>query len=425
MPLIGCIADDFTGATDLASMLVRGGARTVQTIGVPAHDLELADADALVVALKSRNLTPAEAVAQSLQALEWLRRQGCRQFYFKYCSTFDSTPEGNIGPVSDALLDALGSDFTVACPAFPENHRSVFNGYLFANGVPLNESGMQDHPLTPMGDANLLRVLQPQTRRGVGLIDYRCLRAGVEATRARIAALRAEGVGIAICDAIDNSDLEVLGAACAELPLVTAGSGLALGLAAHWNTSGQLQANREAGRLERPWGRQAILSGSCSRATLGQIEQARAHYPAFRLEAAELMARGGELVAEALAWSAEHEQSGPLLIYASSPPEEVRRVQQQFGSQTVGERVESALAAIAKGLVEQQGVGQLLVAGGETSGAVVGSLGIEGLRIGPSIDPGVPWTQTLGQSGRPLSLALKSGNFGSADFMVKAWEVLA
>ena len=260
MPLIGCIADDFTGATDLASMFVRGGARTVQTIGVPQRPLELGEAEVLVVALKSRNLPPEEAVKQSLQALEWLQSQGCRQFYFKYCSTFDSTAEGNIGPVSDALLSALGSDFTVACPAFPENRRSVFNGYLFANDVLLNESGMQDHPLTPMGDANLMRVLQPQTRQRVGLIDYRTLRAGVEATRQRIAELRGESVGIAISDATDNHDLTVLGAACAQLPLVTAGSGLALGLAQDWKARGLLGAGSEAGKLDPGWGRQAILS---------------------------------------------------------------------------------------------------------------------------------------------------------------------
>ncbi|MDD1508770.1 3-oxo-tetronate kinase [Pseudomonas sp. CNPSo 3701] len=423
MPLIGCIADDFTGATDLASMFVRGGARTVQTIGVPQRPFELGEADVLVVALKSRNLPPEEAVKQSLQALEWLQAQGCRQFYFKYCSTFDSTAEGNIGPVSDALLSALGSDFTVACPAFPENRRSVFNGYLFANDVLLNESGMQDHPLTPMRDANLMRVLQPQTRHRVGLIDYRTLRAGVEATRQRIAELRDESIGIAISDATDNDDLTVLGGACAQLPLVTAGSGLALGLAQDWKARGLLGAGSEAGKLDRGWGRQAILSGSCSRATLAQVEQAAGVYPAFRLEAGELMARGDELVAEALAWSVE--QQGPVLIYASSPPEQVRRVQQQFGTQQVGERVEAALAAIARALVDEQGVGQLLVAGGETSGAVVNALNIAGLRIGPSIDPGVPWTQTLGRAGKPLALALKSGNFGSTDFMVKAWEKLA
>jgi uncharacterized protein YgbK (DUF1537 family) len=425
MPLLGCIADDFTGATDLASMLVRGGARTVQTIGVPDRPLPTGDVDALVVALKSRTLPAEEAVAQSLAALAWLRSQGCRQFYFKYCSTFDSTAEGNIGPVSDALLDALGSRFTVACPAFPENRRSVFNGYLFANDVLLNESGMQDHPLTPMRDANLLRVLQPQTRRPVGLIDYRSLRAGVEATRARIAELGAEGVGIAICDAIDNSDLEVLGKACLDLPLVTAGSGLALGLASAWRERGVLTSAATANRLEPPHGRRAILSGSCSTATLAQIAQAKAHYPSFRLEAGELMARGGALVEEAIAWAARQDAATPVLIYASSSPEEVRRVQEQFGTQQVGERVEQALASIARTLVQEQEVGQLLVAGGETSGAVVGALDIAGLRIGPSIDPGVPWTQPLASSGRPLSLALKSGNFGSADFMVKAWGMLA
>lgn len=425
MPLLGCIADDFTGATDLASMLVRGGARTVQTIGVPDRPLPTGDADALVVALKSRTLPAEEAVAQSLAALAWLQSQGCRQFYFKYCSTFDSTAEGNIGPVSDALLEALGSRFTVACPAFPENRRSVFNGYLFANDVLLNESGMQDHPLTPMRDANLLRVLQPQTRRPVGLIDYRSLRAGVEATRARIAALSAEGVGIAICDAIDNSDLEVLGKACLDLPLVTAGSGLALGLASAWRERGILSSAASADRLAPPHGRRAILSGSCSKATLAQIAEAKAHYPSFRLEAGELMARGGALVEEAVAWAARQDAATPVLIYASSSPEEVRRVQEQFGTQQVGERVEQALASIARTLVQEQGVGQLLVAGGETSGAVVGALDIAGLRIGPSIDPGVPWTQPLSGGGRPLSLALKSGNFGSVDFMVKAWGMLA
>ncbi|MDD2001961.1 3-oxo-tetronate kinase [Pseudomonas putida] len=424
MPLLGCIADDFTGATDLASMLVRGGARTVQTIGVPDRPLPTGEADALVVALKSRTLPAEEAVAQSLAALAWLQAQGCRQFYFKYCSTFDSTADGNIGPVSDALLDALGSRFTVACPAFPENRRSVFNGYLFANDVLLNESGMQDHPLTPMRDANLLRALQPQTCRPVGLIDYRSLRAGVEATRARITELTAADVGIAICDAIDNGDLEVLGKACLDLPLVTAGSGLALGLASAWREKGILGSATSADRLEPAHGRRAILSGSCSKATLAQIAEAKAHYPSFRLEAGALMARGGALVEEALDWAAHQDAASPVLIYASSSPEEVRKVQKQFGTQQVGERVEQALASIARTLVQEQNVGQLLVAGGETSGAVVSALDIAGLRIGPSIDPGVPWTQSLSGGRRPLSLALKSGNFGSVDFMVKAWGML-
>lgn len=424
MPLLGCIADDFTGATDLASMLVRGGARVVQTIGIPAQTLDLDDADVLVVALKSRTLPAAEAVTQSLQALEWLQEKGCQRFYFKYCSTFDSTPQGNIGPVMDGLLDALGSDFTVACPALPENRRSVFNGYLFANDVPLNESGMQDHPLTPMTDANLVRVLQSQTRRTVGLIDYRTLRQGVDATRARMASLQSQGVGAAICDAIDNEDLYTLARACADLPLVTAGSGLALGMAALWRESCRLPAKREAGQLQPPQGRRAVLSGSCSRATLAQIEHARAHFPAFYLEPEALMAPGSCSVEQALTWSAEQDPDVPVLIYASSAPEAVRAVQARFGAATVGARIEAALGAIAKGLVTEQGVAQLLVAGGETSGAVVGALDVYALRIGPGIDPGVPWTQTFGESRHALSLALKSGNFGGSDFMVRAWEVL-
>ncbi|OWJ90828.1 hypothetical protein B6S59_26890 [Pseudomonas sp. A46] len=425
MPLIGCIADDLTGATDLASMLVQGGARTLQVMGVPSAPLETADIDALVVALKSRSLPPTAAVRESLRALAWLHRQGCRQFYFKYCSTFDSTAEGNIGPVTDALLAALDSDFTVACPGYPENRRTVFNGYLFADGVPLNESGMQDHPLTPMNDANLVRVLKPQTRRPVGLLDYATLRRGVAVTRARIAELRTAGIGIAICDSIDDADLETLGRACVDLPLVTAGSGLALGLTTAWRDRGALPASGDAASLLPPRGRRAILSGSCSRATLAQLQQARALYPSFHLEAGELMERGNGLVAEAIAWSAVQHADQAVLISASSPPDEVRRVQERFGGLAVGERIEHALGEIARALVYRQDVGQLLVTGGETSGAVVRALKVGGLRIGPRIDPGVPWTQAIGDDGKVLSLALKSGNFGSVDFMVKAWEALA
>jgi len=227
--LLGCIADDFTGATDLANMLVRGGMRAVQTIGVPASDTTI-EADALIVALKSRTIPAEEAVAQSLAALEWLRAQGCRQFLFKYCSTFDSTDKGNIGPVADALLDALGDDFTIACPAFPENGRTIFRGNLFVGDVLLNESGMQNHPLTPMTDPNLVRVLQRQTKSKVGLIAYDVIAKGPQAVRDRIAVLRNEGVRMAVADAVSDADLYVLGEACADLKLITGGSGIALGL---------------------------------------------------------------------------------------------------------------------------------------------------------------------------------------------------
>lgn len=425
-PILGCIADDFTGATDLASQLVSAGMRTLQTIGIPDAPLE-AGVDAVVVALKSRTIPASEAAKQSIQALDWLREQGCEQFYFKYCSTFDSTPAGNIGPVTEALMDALGTDFTVACPALPANRRSVFNGYLFANGVLLNESGMQDHPLTPMTDANLVRVLGAQTTREIGLIDYATLRQGDAAVTARIEALKADGIGIAICDAIDNEDLFVLARACRDLPLVTAGSGLALGLPA--NVADRLNHRQDAARLEPIAGREAVLSGSCSRATLAQIDHAKQHMPSFHLDAQALHDDYASVVDAALACAEAHFQAhadddgGPVLIYASAAPEEVRQAQQRLGVQEAGELVERALADIASELVSRLGVRRLLVAGGETSGAVVSALGVQGLRIGESIDPGVPWTTTLGTEA-PLALALKSGNFGATDFMTKAWKLM-
>ena len=425
-PILGCIADDFTGATDLASQLVSAGMRTLQTIGIPDTPLE-AGVDAVVVALKSRTIPASEAIKQSIQALDWLREQGCEQFYFKYCSTFDSTPAGNIGPVTEALMEALDTDFTDACPALPANRRSVFNGYLFANGVLLNESGMQDHPLTPMTDANLVRVLGAQTTREIGLIDYATLRQGDAAVTARIEALKADGIGIAICDAIDNEDLFVLARACRDLPLVTAGSGLALGLPA--NVADRLNHRQDAARLEPIAGREAVLSGSCSRATLAQIDHAKQHMPSFHLDAQALHDDYASVVDAALACAEAHFQAhadddgGPVLIYASAAPEEVRQAQQRLGVQEAGELVERALADIASELVSRLGVRRLLVAGGETSGAVVSALGVQGLRIGESIDPGVPWTTTLGTEA-PLALALKSGNFGATDFMTKAWKLM-
>ncbi|MCK0769344.1 3-oxo-tetronate kinase [Chromohalobacter canadensis] len=420
MPIIGCIADDFTGATDVASMLVSAGMRTLQTIGVPTTSLD-DDVEAVVVALKSRTLPADEAVTQSLEALAWLQAQGCEQFYFKYCSTFDSTPAGNIGPVTDALMTALGTDFTVACPALPANQRTVYNGYLFAGGVPLNESGMQDHPLTPMTDANLVRVLGAQTHQRVDLIDYATLSEGSEAVEARIQALRSAGVGIAICDAIDTQHLHTLARACRHLPLVTAGSGLALGLPA--NLADRLPAAGQADALPAIAGREAILSGSCSRATLAQLEHAREHYPSYHLDALALADDFEGVIAAALELAEEHLDRGPVLLYASASPEDVRRAQEALGVAEAGALVERAMAEIAQSLVEHHGVRRLLVAGGETSGAVVNALGVQGLRIGPSIDPGVPWTTTFGTPA-PLALTLKSGNFGARDFMTKAWGML-
>jgi uncharacterized protein YgbK (DUF1537 family) len=421
--LLGCIADDFTGATDLANMLVRGGMRTVQTIGVPTH--APADVDAVVVALKSRTADPAAAVAQSLAALKWLRAQGCKQIYFKYCSTFDSTPAGNIGTVTDALMDALETDFTVACPAFPENGRTIFRGYLFVGDMLLSESGMKDHPLTPMTDASLVRVLQAQTKRRVGLIKFDTVMRGAQAMREQIAKLRADGVGMAVVDAVSDADLHVIGEACADLALITAGSGVALGLPANFRRAGLLQHSDQAARLPQVKGGAAVLSGSCSLATNAQVAEWQKGHPALRIDAIKLAA-GAPVVAEALEWARGRIADGPVLLYATSTPQEVKAVQAQLGVERAGSLVEHALADIAQGLVGA-GVRKLVVAGGETSGAVVGRLGVTNLRIGPQIDPGVPWTvsEGAGQSDTPLALALKSGNFGSTDFFAKALAQLA
>jgi uncharacterized protein YgbK (DUF1537 family) len=418
--LLGCIADDFTGASDLANNLVRGGMRTVQTIRVP--DGALADDfDAVVVALKSRTIAAADAVTQSLAALDWLRRSGCRQFYFKYCSTFDSTPAGNIGPVTEALMQALSCDFTIACPAFPENKRTVFKGYLFAGDVLLNESGMQNHPLTPMTDANLVRVLQAQTRLKVGHVDYHDVAGGADAIRTRFELLKRAGVSIAVVDAISDDDLMRLGLALADVPLVTAGSGVAIGLPQNFVAAGLLPAGSTAAALPTITGHRAIVSGSCSVATQTQVvDFIRAGGAAYALDPLKLAA-GEPEVDRTLRWALPLLASGPVLVYTTAEAAAVKAVQARLGAEHAGILLEGALAAIARGLVDA-GVRQLIVAGGETSGAVVQALGVEALRIGAQIDPGVPWTATLGD--RQVLLALKSGNFGARDFFGKAFRQL-
>ncbi|MDP9528691.1 3-oxo-tetronate kinase [Pseudomonas protegens] len=419
-PLLGCIADDFTGATDLANMLVRGGMRTVQSIGIPSAEVAAGlDADAVVIALKSRTTPVGEAVAESLAALQWLREQGCEQIFFKYCSTFDSTAAGNIGQVSEALLKALGSDFTLACPAFPENGRTIFRGHLFVQDQLLNESGMQHHPLTPMTDANLVRVLQAQTTLPVGLLRYDSVAQGVDAVRAKIAELRGKGVAMAIADALSDADLYTLGAACADLPLLTGGSGLALGLPENFRRAGKLR-DLDAASLPSVAGGEVVLAGSASAATNAQVDAwLEAERPALRIDPLALAA-GEPVVAQALAFV--QAQQDTVLIYATSTPEQVKAVQRQLGVERAGALVENALGEIARGL-RDNGVRRFVVAGGETSGAVVKALGVRLLQIGAQIDPGVPATVSSG--GEPLALALKSGNFGGRDFFSKALGQLA
>ncbi len=417
--LLGAIADDFTGATDLANTLVRQGLRTVQLIGLP-REAPPPSVDAAVIALKSRTIAASEAVAQSRAALDWLRAADAKQIFFKYCSTFDSTDRGNIGPVADALLEALGADFTVFCPAFPENGRTIYRGYLFVGDVLLSESGMRDHPLTPMRDANLRRVLGRQTPHKVGLVPLEAVRSGVAAVRAEFARLRGEGHRHAILDAVSDADLMTLGEAVAGLSLVTGGSGIALGLPDNFRRAGLLEPTERADRLPVVRGPAAVISGSCSAATLAQVAAMRAAHPVFEVDPLALAA-GEPVAARALDWAAGRLGDRPLLISASAPPERVRAAQERLGRERAGALVEEALAAIARGLVGR-GVRRLVVAGGETLGAIVQALGITGLRIGPQIDPGVPWTASLGEP--TLLLALKSGNFGREDFFVRAFTCL-
>jgi uncharacterized protein YgbK (DUF1537 family) len=419
--LLGAIADDFTGATDLCSMLVRGGMRTVQLIGVPPADLPAPEADAVVVALKSRTAPARQAVDQSLAALQWLQTAGARQYFFKYCSTFDSTAQGNIGPVADALVAALGCGFALACPAFPANARTVYQGHLFVGGSLLNESGMENHPLTPMTDANLVRVLSHQTEGTVGLVPFVTVDQGAHAIRDAMTSLKERGRRYAIVDAITDAHLVSIGEAAASHALITGGSGVAIGLPGNFRRSGLLPEATDPAALPRIEGACAVVAGSCSRATLAQLGFARDHLPVFELDA--LAAPDAAALSDAaLTWASGKIGGKPVVIAASAPPEKVAALQARLGREQAGALVEEAVARIAEGLVAR-GVRRIVVAGGETSGAVVERLGVRSLRIGAEIDPGVPWTLASG-SGPDLMLALKSGNFGATDFFLKAFRTL-
>jgi len=414
--ILGCIADDFTGATDLANNLVRAGMRVVQTIGVPGGD-ERVDADAVVVALKSRTAPVEEAVGESVQAARWLLAQGAPPIYFKVCSTFDSTPQGNIGPVTEALMALLKAESVIVTPAFPENGRTVFKGHLFVGDLLLSDSPMRHHPLTPMTDANLVRVMQAQCRREqVGLVDHRVVAAGVPAVRDRLAALRAEGRAIAVADAVSDADLRTLAEATRGARLMVAGSGLAIGIPALHGLAPRAQASQ----LPAARGSRAIVSGSCSAATNAQVAAFIAGGGAAWAVDPLRIAAGQPVVAEALAWAQPRLGAQPVLVYATADAATVREVQSRLGAQRAGALVEDTLSRVAQGLVEA-GVGQLLIAGGETSGACVQRLGITQLRIGPQIDPGVPWCHAEAQR---LHVALKSGNFGGTDFFSRAFTLV-
>lgn len=420
---LGCIADDYTGASDLANTLTRCGLRTVQTIGVPASDLALPEVDAVVVSLKSRSIEAGLAVSRSRAAEKWLRGRGTSHVLFKICSTFDSTDQGNIGPVMDALRADCGERIVLVTPAFPATGRTVYMGNLFVGSVPLNESPLKDHPLNPMHDSNLVRVLARQSKTRIGLLDLAVLSRGGDAVRARLADLAGQGVGAAIVDAVFDSDLETIGNVALDHHLSVGASGIGLGLARALVASRKVKPNPSTAMSDAPvGGPAACLAGSCSQATLGQIANAEKTMAVLRLDSERVVA-GKEEGRRALAWANERLEQGPVLIASSSTPDQVAALQARHGRDAAGHAIEQTMADIAEGLV-RSGVRRLVVAGGETSGAVVDRLGIPGFLVGTEIAAGVPVLRAVGAKEGDMLLALKSGNFGGPEFFTDALKLM-
>jgi uncharacterized protein YgbK (DUF1537 family) len=421
---LGCIADDYTGASDLANTLTRCGLRTVQTIGVPADDLKLPEVDAVVVSLKSRSIEPSLAVSRSRAAEKWLRGRGASHVLFKICSTFDSTDKGNIGPVMDALRADCGEKIVLVTPAFPETGRTVYMGNLFVGSVPLNESPLKDHPLNPMRDSNLVRVLARQSKTKVALVELALLSRGAGAVRARLADLAKEGIGAAIVDAVFDRDLEAIGNVALDHRLSVGASGIGLGLARALVASGKVKPEAaSAAMADAPvGGPAACLAGSCSQATLGQIANAEKTMAVLHLDPERVVA-GREEVQRALGWAKERLERGPVLIASSSAPDEVAALQARHGRDAAGHAIEQAIADIAEELA-RSGVRRLVVAGGETSGAVVDRLQIPGFLVGAEIAAGVPVLRAVGAKEGDMLLALKSGNFGGPEFFSDALKLM-
>lgn len=419
---LGCIADDYTGASDLANTLTRAGLRTVQTIGVPADDLALPEVDAVVISLKSRSIEAGLAVSRSRAADKWLRGRGASHVLFKICSTFDSTDAGNIGPVMDALRADCGETVVLVTPAFPETGRTVYQGNLFVGAVPLNESPLKDHPLNPMHDSNLVRVLACQSRTQIGLVDLAIVTRGAEAVRARLAALAGQGIGAAIVDAVFDRDLETIGLVAAGHRLSVGASGIGLGLARALVSTGKVKATATSDAGAPVGGAAVCLAGSCSQATLEQIASAERIMPVLRLDPDRIITQADE-VQHALDWARPRLAEGPVLIASSSAPDQVAALQARHGRDAAGHAIEQAMADIAENLVKS-GVRRLVVAGGETSGAVVDRLGIPGFLVGAEIAAGVPVLRAVGTEAGGMLLALKSGNFGGPDFFAAALRLM-
>ncbi|MFW2227568.1 3-oxo-tetronate kinase [Rhizobium sp. CRRU65] len=421
---LGSIADDYTGASDLANTLTKNGLRTVQTVGIPDPSLALPDVDAVVVSLKIRSVSASDAVTAAISAERWLRQRGAGHVLYKICSTFDSTDAGNIGPVTEALREAAGGGVVLVTPAFPETGRTVYLGHLFVGGQPLNESPLKDHPLNPMHDANLVRVLTRQSRNAVGLVDLTTIAAGPGAVKARLDDLRMAGCTAVIADAVFERDLETLGEIALETPVSTGASGLGLGLARALVRSGRISSGgaTTTDAIRPVGGLSAIVAGSCSKATLRQLDIAERSMPVLRLDPERLLA-GPDEIAAAISWAGDRISAGPVVIAASAAPETVSRLQSLHGREASGHAIETATSIITAELVER-GVRRLVVAGGETSGAAVDRLAIPAFLIGPEIAPGVPVLRTIGNAQGDMLLALKSGNFGGEDFFTAALAMM-
>ncbi|WP_323666825.1 3-oxo-tetronate kinase [Pectobacterium punjabense] len=420
---LGVIADDFTGATDIASFLVNNGLPTVQLNGVPPSDFKV-DTQAVVISLKSRSCPAEQAVADSLNALAWLQQQGCQQFYFKYCSTFDSTAKGNIGPVTDALLAQLGETQTIISPALPVNGRTVYQGHLFVMDQLLSESGMRHHPVTPMTDSNLMRVMEQQATGRCGLVPYAVMDQGAEAVKQRLTQLKEQGVRYVVLDTLNEQHLLTQGKALRDMKLVTGGSGLAIGLARQWaGPTTQTGSATDAGKPQSGAG--VVLSGSCSVMTNKQVAHYLKQAAGRAIDVARCLASDDAqhaYVQELADWVKAHRDDALApLLYATSSPDELAQIQRRWGAEASSQAVEKLFAAVARQL-QQHGFQRFIIAGGETSSIVVQTLGIHAFHIGPSISPGVPWVRS---TNHPLSLALKSGNFGDEDFFARAQKEFA
>lgn len=411
---IGVIADDFTGATDAASFIVKNGLTAIQFSGVPDNNISI-ETDTCVIALKSRSCSVAEAIEASLQACRWLKDQGCTLIYFKYCSTFDSTSDGNIGPVVDALMRELNTSKTIVCPALPVNGRTVYQGHLFVYEQLLSESGMRNHPITPMTESNLIKLMEAQSQGKAGLVKYEEL-TDVSSIKTRFLQLERQSYKYFICDTITQDNLNQIGEACADFDLVTGGSGLVGAIA---KAASNNAVHNQAAFVPRKQGKGLIISGSCSVMTNKQVEEYSQHAPSYQIDV-EMCINNPQYVNQVLGWvlSQSDVQLYPL-VYATVPANHLSAIQEKYGA-TASEKIEALFHKLVC-LLQEYEYHTIISAGGETSGTVTQALNINGLLVGQEISPGVPWVSSL--DGK-IALALKSGNFGDEAFFKKAQEMM-